>query len=80
MTAKCTNHRTCLNELACPAFYVWKDRVHIDPDLCTGCALCAQVCPENAILPVRDTDINDPDRPPTGRPDDQGHRWTPNDS
>jgi indolepyruvate ferredoxin oxidoreductase, alpha subunit len=56
VTAKCTNHRTCLNELACPAFYVWKDRVHIDPDLCTGCALCAQVCPENAILPVKDTD------------------------
>ena len=55
VTAKCTNHRTCLNELACPAFYVWKDRVHIDPDLCTGCALCAQVCPENAILPVKDT-------------------------
>jgi indolepyruvate ferredoxin oxidoreductase alpha subunit len=54
VTAKCTNHRTCLNELACPAFYVWKDRVHIDPDLCTGCALCAQVCPENAILPLRD--------------------------
>ena len=54
VTEKCTNHRTCLNELACPAFYVWKDRVHIDPDLCTGCALCAQVCPENAILPVRE--------------------------
>jgi indolepyruvate ferredoxin oxidoreductase alpha subunit len=56
VTAKCTNHRTCLNELACPAFYVWKDRVHIDPDLCTGCALCAQVCPENAILPVKGAD------------------------
>jgi indolepyruvate ferredoxin oxidoreductase, alpha subunit len=54
VTAKCANHRTCLNELACPAFYVWKDRVHIDPDLCTGCALCAQICPENAILPVKD--------------------------
>jgi indolepyruvate ferredoxin oxidoreductase alpha subunit len=56
VTGKCTNHRTCLNELACPAFYLWKDRVHIDPDLCTGCALCAQICPENAILPVKDTE------------------------
>jgi len=54
VTAKCANHRTCLSELACPAFYLWKERVHIDPDLCTGCALCAQICPENAILPVKE--------------------------
>lgn len=53
ITAKCKNHRDCIEDLACPAFYVWKERVHIDPNLCTGCALCAQICPENAILPVR---------------------------
>ena len=23
-------------------------------EACTGCALCAQICPENAILPVKD--------------------------
>lgn len=56
VTEKCADHRTCLTELACPAFYLWKDRVHIDPDLCTGCALCAQVCPEKAIAPVKDTE------------------------
>ncbi|MFH1102393.1 MAG: indolepyruvate ferredoxin oxidoreductase subunit alpha [Pseudomonadota bacterium] len=50
---KCANHRTCLS-IACPAFYVWKDRVNIDPDLCTGCSVCAQICPENAILPLKD--------------------------
>ncbi|MFH2219548.1 MAG: indolepyruvate ferredoxin oxidoreductase subunit alpha [Pseudomonadota bacterium] len=50
---KCKNHRDCINALACPAFYIRKDRVKIDPALCTGCTLCAQVCPENAILPVR---------------------------
>ena len=54
ITAKCKNHRDCIEDLACPAFYVWKERVHIDPNLCTGCALCAQICPENAILPVRE--------------------------
>jgi len=50
---ECRNHRTCINELACPAFYVENDRARIDPDLCTGCAVCAQICPENAILPLK---------------------------
>jgi indolepyruvate ferredoxin oxidoreductase alpha subunit len=49
----CRNHRDCMNRLACPAFYVWNDRIKIDANLCTGCALCAQICPENAILPVK---------------------------
>lgn len=53
ITDKCKNHRVCMSELACPAFYVWNERIKIDPVLCTGCALCAQICPENAILPVK---------------------------
>jgi indolepyruvate ferredoxin oxidoreductase alpha subunit len=51
---KCRNHRNCMNDLACPAFYTWEGRIQIDANLCTGCALCAQICPENAILPVKD--------------------------
>jgi len=51
---KCRNHRVCMTRLACPAFYVWNERIQIDANLCTGCALCAQICPENAILPVKD--------------------------
>jgi len=50
---KCKNHKTCINSLACPAFYIWEDRVKIDANLCTGCAVCAQICPENAIRPVK---------------------------
>ncbi len=50
---KCKDHKNCLMELACPAFYVWDDHVKIDQNLCTGCAVCAQVCPENAILRVK---------------------------
>ena len=50
---KCKNHRTCIDSLACPAFYIWDDKVNIDKNLCTGCAVCAQICPENAILPVK---------------------------
>ena len=53
VTAKCKNHRDCMDYLACPAFYVWNDRIKIDANLCTGCAVCAQVCPENAILPLK---------------------------
>ncbi|MEJ2098114.1 MAG: thiamine pyrophosphate-dependent enzyme, partial [Deltaproteobacteria bacterium] len=50
---KCKNHRDCVNELACPAFYIEGEKVHINADLCTGCAVCAQICPEKAIVPVR---------------------------
>jgi indolepyruvate ferredoxin oxidoreductase alpha subunit len=50
---KCKNHRDCVNELACPAFYTEGEKVYINADLCTGCALCAQICPEKAIVPVR---------------------------
>ena len=49
--SRCQNHRDCVNLFACPAFYIEKDRVKINENLCIGCAVCAQVCPENAILP-----------------------------
>ena len=51
---KCKNHRDCLNLLACPAMYLEGDRVEIDKNACIGCAVCAQVCPENAIVPVKE--------------------------
>lgn len=50
---KCKNHRDCINEIACPAFFLEGERVQIDATACVGCALCAQICPENAILPVK---------------------------
>jgi Pyruvate/2-oxoacid:ferredoxin oxidoreductase delta subunit len=28
--------------------------VNIDPVMCSGCSVCAQICPEHAILPIRD--------------------------
>jgi indolepyruvate ferredoxin oxidoreductase alpha subunit len=51
---KCKDHRDCINLLACPAMYLEEEKVTINRNLCIGCAVCAQVCPENAILPVRD--------------------------
>ena len=53
VTDKCKNHRNCLNDFACPAFYTEGDLVKIDPDVCVGCTVCAQICPENAITPIR---------------------------
>jgi indolepyruvate ferredoxin oxidoreductase alpha subunit len=55
ITDRCRNHRNCINGLGCPAFFLEGDRVHIDPDICTGCAVCAQTCPEHAIVPVKAT-------------------------
>jgi indolepyruvate ferredoxin oxidoreductase alpha subunit len=51
---KCKNHRECVNQLGCPAFYIKEDRVNIDAGMCVGCAVCAQICPEGAIVPVKD--------------------------
>ena len=53
VTDKCKDHKNCINEIACPSFYIEADRVKIDADTCVGCALCAQICPENAIRPLK---------------------------
>ncbi|MCJ7596665.1 MAG: 4Fe-4S binding protein, partial [Desulfobacterales bacterium] len=50
---KCKNHRDCLNKLACPAMYLQDEKVFINKNQCIGCTVCAQVCPENAIMPVK---------------------------
>ncbi|MGD9009562.1 MAG: thiamine pyrophosphate-dependent enzyme, partial [Desulfobacteraceae bacterium] len=50
---KCKLHKNCLTEYACPAFYVVDDTVNINPELCIGCAVCAQICPEHAIRPQK---------------------------
>ena len=51
--SKCKNHRDCLTTLACPAFYLEGEKVMINADLCVGCAVCGQICPEHAIRPVK---------------------------
>jgi indolepyruvate ferredoxin oxidoreductase alpha subunit len=40
----------CIKLLGCPAIIKQGDKAVIDAALCTGCSLCAQVCPYNAIV------------------------------
>ncbi len=55
---KCRNHQACTTKLACPAFYVHEGRIEIDADRCTGCALCAQICPEKAIAAIPGKEVD----------------------
>lgn len=45
----CVNCGTCL-ELGCSPLTQEEDHVSINPILCNGCGLCAQVCPAGAIV------------------------------
>ena len=46
---KCINCKKCIRETGCPALTAADGHVSIDVNLCTGCGLCAQVCPVSAI-------------------------------
>ncbi|MCH5203888.1 MAG: indolepyruvate ferredoxin oxidoreductase subunit alpha [Oscillospiraceae bacterium] len=45
----CVHCKKCMTSLGCPAITVQNDAVCIDSASCTGCGLCEQVCPVNAI-------------------------------
>ena len=49
VTDACINCKKCIRETGCPALSVADGKVVIDASLCTGCSLCAQVCPVGAI-------------------------------
>lgn len=49
--AKCTQCQACLR-LGCPALSLQERQIVLDPDLCNGCGLCGQVCPQGAITKV----------------------------
>jgi indolepyruvate ferredoxin oxidoreductase alpha subunit len=46
---KCTKCRLCISTLGCPAFLVEGDEVEISSNLCFGCGICQDLCPEGAI-------------------------------
>lgn len=54
--ATCGRCDTCIVAFGCPAFY--RDEtgsIRIDPVLCTGCGVCATICPNGAIVAVEDS-------------------------
>ncbi len=46
----CINCKKCIRELGCPAIVLQDGKVTIEPSLCFGCNLCAQICPTHAIV------------------------------
>ncbi len=45
----CVGCKKCIHEIGCPALILEDGKVVIDASLCTGCDLCSQICPVNAI-------------------------------
>jgi len=53
--SKCKKAGICLHKFACPAIYQdKKGNYKIDVNLCTGCGVCAQICPNQAIRMVKE--------------------------
>lgn len=46
---RCTGCKRCIRELGCPAMVLENNKVKIEPSMCYGCSVCAQVCPFGAI-------------------------------
>ena len=53
VTDLCTGCLKCVRDFNCIALYEEDGFVHIDPQLCNGCGVCAQVCDEGAIVQRR---------------------------
>lgn len=49
VNGSCVKCKRCINEIGCPALVYTDGGVKIEQGLCTGCTLCAQLCPVNAI-------------------------------
>lgn len=49
ISEKCIQCKKCIREIGCPAIILKDGKVDIDESLCTGCGLCSQICPVNAI-------------------------------
>lgn len=49
---KCKSCKTCIRDFGCPAI-VWDEdskKANVEPTLCVGCGVCAEICPFQAYL------------------------------
>lgn len=46
---RCIGCERCIREIGCPALFLEDGKARIDDALCTGCTLCEQLCPADAI-------------------------------
>lgn len=51
-TDLCAQCRDCL-DIGCPAISALGEEVSIDAEVCIGCGVCAQVCPQGAIVEAK---------------------------
>ncbi|HDN50162.1 MAG TPA: indolepyruvate ferredoxin oxidoreductase subunit alpha, partial [Thermoplasmatales archaeon] len=49
----CRKCKICITKFACPAFYFEGEDIKINPALCSGCGVCPQICPFDAIEVVQ---------------------------
>ncbi len=49
ISEKCVQCKKCIREIGCPAIIIKDGKVAVDAALCTGCGLCAEICPTKAI-------------------------------
>jgi indolepyruvate ferredoxin oxidoreductase alpha subunit len=70
--AACRKCRKCIREIGCPALVVQEGNVVIDTAQCTGCGLCAQVCPFGAIEVSRRPDGGESKCPWLSQPSAEG--------
>ncbi len=54
-TKTCVYCRSCL-KIGCPALTSREGKAFIVPELCTGCTICAQVCPTKPEKAIRFVD------------------------
>ena len=50
---KCVDHKDCINTIACPSFFLEYGKFKIYANTCVVCAVCEQICHENAITPLK---------------------------
>ncbi len=48
----CISCKKCIRELGCPAIAACDGKISIEPSLCYGCGVCAEVCGSGAIQEV----------------------------